>query len=111
MSSSKGLPNVCAKIIALVLDVIADSIFSGEAEKVGKSMSINVGIRLFWKIGLTVVGNPAARVITSSPEFNFLSPNSFDIKEETAKRFAEEPELVVKAKLIPIYFDNCFSNS
>ena len=51
MSSSKGLPNVCAKIIALVLDVIADSIFSGEAEKVGKSMSINVGIRLFWKSG------------------------------------------------------------
>jgi hypothetical protein len=47
-------------------------------------------------MGLTVVGNPAATVITSSPGFNCLSPSSGDVSAVNAKRFADEPEFVSK---------------
>ena len=47
----------------------------------------------YWIIGATVVGNPAATVITSSPRFTLRSPSSGEVNAINARRFAEEPEL------------------
>ena len=47
-------------------------------------------------IGLIVVGNPAATVITLSPGFYCLSPSWGDVSADNAKRFADEPEFVNK---------------
>ena len=54
-------------MIALVRGVIAASTRAGSMVKLIGSMSTNTGTRPFWKIGLTVVGKPAATVMTSSP--------------------------------------------
>jgi hypothetical protein len=43
--------------------------------------------------GATVVGKPAATVITSSPLKICLSPSKGEVKAINARRFAEEPEL------------------
>ena len=58
-------------------------------------------MQLFCRIGLTVVGKPAATVITSSPAFICLSPNLGEVKAVNARRLADDPELVVKACFIP----------
>ena len=47
------------------------------------------------------MGKPAATVITSSPGFNFRSAISLLSNEESARRFAEDPELTIKACRIP----------
>jgi hypothetical protein len=44
------------------------------------------------------VGKLAATVITSSLGFNAFSPNKSEVRELTARRFAEEPEFVVMRK-------------
>ncbi len=43
-------------------------------------------------IGLTVVGNPVAAVMTSSPGLRQRSPNLGDVRHERARRFADDPE-------------------
>ena len=55
------------------------------------STSTNTGTRPFWTIGLTVVGKPAATVITSSPGCSRRSPSFGEVSAETASRFADEP--------------------
>src|SRR3989338_285094 len=64
-------------------------------------MSTKTGTKPFWMIGLTVVGNAAATVITSSPGRKALSFNSGAVKHESAKRFADEPEFTRSACFTP----------
>ena len=52
-------------------------------------------------MGVTVVGNPAATVMISSPRFILLSPSSEDVSAIKAIRFAEDPELTKEQKRIP----------
>ena len=56
--------------------------------------STNTGTSPFWTIGATVVGKPAATVITSSPGLSCSSPSVGDVKVLSASRFADEPEFV-----------------
>ena len=56
-------------------------------------MSINTGISPFWIIGFTVVGNPAATVIISSPGRSLLAPNFSEVSDVIANKLADEPEL------------------
>src|SRR5215213_1328117 len=56
------------------------------------STSTNTGTSPFWTIGLTVVGNPAATVSTSSPGFSRASPSEGEVRHDSARRFADEPE-------------------
>src|SRR5215472_17509003 len=67
------------------------------------STSTKTGTRPFWMIGLMVVGNPVAQVITSSPG---LSGSRIigEVSELTASRLADEPELQVMAKRKPRKF-------
>ena len=58
-------------------------------------MSTKTGTAPNCAIGLTVVGKPAATVITSSPFLIALVPSFGDVSVENATRFAEEPEFTV----------------
>ena len=49
-------------------------------------------------------------VRTSSPGFILLSPSFQDVNADIASRLAEEPEFVNAQYLVPINFDNLFSN-
>ena len=51
----------------LVLSVIASSILAGSILYSPGLQSTKTGIRLFWTIGVSVVGKVTAGVITSSP--------------------------------------------
>ena len=62
-------------------------------------------------MGLTVVGNPAAIVMTSSPGNIRLSPNTGDVNAMNASRFALEPELHRWQYLMPKNALSLFSNS
>lgn len=73
---SNGLPNVCAIIIALVFSDKASSNFEVSILYCGIVTSTNTGIAPYCIIGATVVGNPAATVITSSPRLTALSSSS-----------------------------------
>jgi len=53
-------------------------------------------------IGASVVGNPAAVVITSSPGLRRLSPSFLEVSAEIAIRFAEDQEFTAIACLTPI---------
>ncbi len=79
-SKSNGLPNECAIIIALVFGETAASILADSILWVGTSTSTNTGIAPNCIIGLTVVGKPAATVITSSPGLIALSPSLGDVR-------------------------------
>jgi len=61
-------------------------------------------------MGLTVVGKPAATVMTSSPGFSARSPNSWAVRQVSASRVAEEPELTSMAWAKPHQAANCSSN-
>ena len=50
-------------------------------------------------------------MITSSPSTNARLPRRSDLSAETAKRFADDPELQSIACLTPITFANSSSNS
>jgi hypothetical protein len=65
---------------------------------------------LFWIIGVIVVGNHAATVITSSHGFSCLSHNSFDVNVDNARRLAELHEFVVATNFTQRKFDSHFSN-
>src|SRR5579884_1298026 len=62
-------------------------------------------------IGFTVVGKPAATVMTSSPGFRRRSPNLGEVRALTATRLAEEPELTKEAHRTPTNRDNFRSKS
>src|SRR2546430_3985442 len=64
----------------------------------------------FWMIGLTVVGNPAATVMTSSPRRSRWSPSSRWVSAVMASRFADEPELRRSAQPRPSARANSGSN-
>ena len=70
------------------------------------STSTKTGIAPYCIIGFTVVGKPAATVITSSPFFIALSLSFGDVSAVKASKFAEDPEFVVNKYLIPKKFDN-----
>ena len=72
------------------------------------SASINTGLAPICKIGATVVGKPAATVITSSPLTNFFSFNLYDVRADIATKFALEPELTNKHFFAPRNSDNSF---
>ncbi|MBQ1638628.1 MAG: hypothetical protein II101_03060 [Ruminococcus sp.] len=61
-------------------------------------------------IGVMVVGNHAATVITSSHGNNCLSHNSFEVNVDNARRFAELHEFVVATNFTHRNSDNPFSN-
>src|ERR1700722_10349030 len=61
-------------------------------------------------IGLTVVGKPAATVMTSSPARSLRSPSEGDVKLESATRLADEPELTSEAEPTPMKAANSRSN-
>jgi hypothetical protein len=52
-------------------------------------------------IGLTVVGKPAATVMTSSPGLSWRSPSLGEQRALSATRLAEEPELTSEAERTP----------
>src|SRR5215471_6318384 len=53
-------------------------------------------------MGFTVVGKPAATVITSSPGINLRSPNDGEVRLDRARRLAEDPELTSDAQRTPM---------
>ena len=73
--------------------------------------STNTGTAPYWITGVTVVGKPAATVITSSPLFTLRSPSSGEVRVIKATRFAEEPEFTREQYLTPRYFASSSSNS
>src|ERR1039458_6540626 len=62
-------------------------------------------------MGLIVVGNPAARVMTSSPGLSLRSPSFGDVRAENATRLADEPEFTSEHPRTPKYRANRRSNS
>ena len=60
---------------------------------------------------MTVVGNPDAHVITSSPATSASSPSAGDVSAAAASRFAEDPELQSRAAPAPMTCAKRFSNS
>ena len=73
--------------------------------------STNTGTAPYCIAGVTVVGKPAATVMTSSPLLILLSPRSGDVSAINALRLAEEPELTTDTYLTPRYSPSFFSNS
>ena len=107
---SNGLPSVCASITALVL---SESAFSSMVTSIlycGMVTSTNTGTAPYCITGVTVVGNPAATVMTSSPRFTALSPSSGEVSAMNAVRFALEPELTSAQYFAPRYSPSFFSN-
>ncbi len=88
------MPSVCASMIARVRGPIAAS-SCVDVDVVGRRARRRrtPGTSPFCTIGLTVVGKPAATVITSSPGCSRRSPSFGEVSAETASRFADEPEL------------------
>src|ERR1017187_10845050 len=52
-------------------------------------------------IGLTVVGNPAATVMTSSPGLSLRSPSLGEVRALIATRLADDPEFTREAERTP----------
>ena len=77
---------------------------------VPSSTSINTGMRLFWRMGLSVVGKPHAVVMTSSPGLSLLLPSLGEVKVDIASRLAEDPEFVSKQCFTPRNSANIASN-
>ena len=61
-------------------------------------------------MGLTVVGNPAARVMTSSPGRSRRSPSFGEVRAVIASRLADEPEFTSTASRTPTNLANSRSN-
>ena len=110
---SKGFPMVWAMKTAFVFPAAyASSRSSTRALPVEKSLSIKTGTAPFWTMGATVVGNPAAQVITSSPGCILrLLGILWLVKAEKAKRLADEPELTATECFTPSVEASSFSNA
>ena len=73
--------------------------------------STKTGIALYKSIGLIVVGNPAATVMTSSPGLMAFEPSLGEVRLAKAIKLAEDPEFTVIKERVFKNFDNSFSNS
>src|ERR1022692_792848 len=62
-------------------------------------------------MGLTVVGTPAATVITSSPGRSLRSPSDGEVRQESATRLADDPEFTSEAQRTPMKAAKSRSNS
>src|SRR6201996_3138423 len=109
-SRLNGLPRLWASMTALVLGEIAASIFEASMLCVARSTSTNTGTAPNCRIGLTVVGKPAATPMTSSPGLIARSPRRGEVSVENATRLADEPELTVIRCLTPRNFARRSSN-
>ena len=109
-SKSNGWPSAWAATTALVFDDNALSNKSGRKLAVAGSTSINTGTNPFCTKGATVVGNPAATVITSSPGRK-PSGRVELVKALTARRLALDPELVSSASRTPTALASSFSKA
>ena len=69
---------------------------------VAMSTSTNTGTAPNCRIGLTVVGKPAATPMTSSPGLIARSPRRGLVSVENATRLADEPEFTVIACFTPM---------
>ena len=98
-------------MIALVLGLMAASILLASMLWVLGSTSTNTGTAPNCKIGLTVVGKPAATPITSSPGLIARSPNLGEVKVLKATKLADEPEFTVIRCFMPIKAASFSSNS
>ena len=77
----------------------------------GMVTSTKTGTAPYWITGVTVVGKPAATVITSSPLLICRSPKRGEVRVIKAVRFAEEPEFTREQYRTPRYSASFFSNS
>src|SRR5258708_15819393 len=109
-SRSNGFPRVCATMIALVLGPTASATAAGSILYVPISTSTKTGVIPQNRVGLTVVGNPVAAVITSSPGLRRRFFSFLDVSAEKATRLAEDPELTVMASFVPTRLANLSSN-
>jgi hypothetical protein len=75
------------------------------------STSTNTGTAPNCRMGLTVVGKPAATPMTSSPRLMARSPSLGEVRVLKATRLADEPELTVIRCLTPMKAASFFSNS
>ncbi len=101
-SRSKGFPSVWATMTARVRALRAASSRATSMLYPGSVTSTKTGTRPFWTIGFTVVGKPAATVITSSPGCRRRSRSRGDVSAVSASRFAEEPEFTSRAWRWPV---------
>ena len=72
---------------------------------------MNTGTAPYCIIGATVVGNPQATVMISSPRDIARSPNNGDVRAMNANKFADDPELTKLKYGTPRYSDIDDSNS
>ena len=100
-SRLNGLPSEWASMIALVCGEIAASIFDASMLWVARSTSTNTGTAPNCRIGLTVVGKPAATPMTSSPGLIARVPRRGLVRVENATRLADDPEFTVIACFTP----------
>ena len=107
---SNGLPKVCAIITAFVFSENASTNLSVSMLYCGIVTSTNTGTAPYCNIGVTVVGNPAATVITSSPGNTLRSPKRGEVSAMNARRFAEDPELTAEQYFTCKYFASPRSN-
>src|SRR3989339_965716 len=98
-------------MINLVFSVMAVSICDASIFKVSNSASIKTGFKPYCSPGFTVVGNATEQVINSSPDLSRLSPNTKEVSEAKATKFAEDPELTSETYLTPRNFLNSCSNN
>ena len=98
---SKGFPRVWAIITAFVFSDSASSSFVTSMLYWGMVTSTNTGTAPNWMAGATVVGNPQATVIISSPLFTLRSPSKWEVSVMKASRLAEEPEFTREQKRTP----------
>ena len=97
-------------MMALVFGEIAASMRLASMLWVARSTSTNTGTAPNWRIGLTVVGKPAATPMTSSPGLMARSPRREEVSVEKATRLADEPELTVIRCFTPRNFARRSSN-
>ena len=87
----------------------ASSTLSKSKFKLGNSTSTKTGTKLFWIIGLIVVGKHTTGVMILSPSFSCFA-NFLDFVAVTIKRLAELPELVNTPCSFPKYLEKSISN-
>src|SRR5574344_2615134 len=106
-----GLPSVCATMTAFDFGLYAFSSWLTSILYCGTVTSTKTGTAPYCRMGFTVVGNPHATVITSSPFLICRSPSSGAVSVVNARRFAEEPEFTRCAHLTPIHLAKSCSNA
>ena len=99
-----------AIMTALVRGLRADASCVTSMLSVTGSTSTNTGTTPCWMAGATVVGKPAATVMTSSPGRMRRSPSRGEVSVEKATRLADEPELTSRHSETPTNSARPFSS-